>query len=86
MSIASISSRPRVPSYRRHRPTGQAVVTLDGRDIYLGKWNSQASRLEYDRIISEWLNSGRCRINSCGALGLTIVELIAAYWRFVKRH
>ena len=35
---------PRVPTYRRHKPTGQAVVTLDGHDIYLGKWNSTASR------------------------------------------
>jgi hypothetical protein len=25
----------RVPSYRRHKPSGQAVVTLNGRDIYL---------------------------------------------------
>jgi hypothetical protein len=28
---------PRVPSYRRHKPTNQAVVTSDGRDFYLGK-------------------------------------------------
>ena len=28
-------SAPRVPSYRRHKPSGQAVVTLNGRDIYL---------------------------------------------------
>ena len=37
---------PRVPSYRRHRPTGQAVVTLNGRDIYLGKWGGKESRAE----------------------------------------
>ena len=40
-----------VPSYRRHRATGQAVVTLCGRDHYLGKWNTAASRAEYDRLI-----------------------------------
>jgi hypothetical protein len=86
VSTISISSRPRVPSYRRHRPTGQAVVTLDGRDIYLGKWNTRASHAEYDRVISEWLNAGRYRVSSSGVGGLSIVELIAAYWRFVKRH
>ncbi len=50
-----------VPSYRRHKPTGQAVVTLDGRDIYLGKYGTKASRVEYDRLISEseWLAGGR---------------------------
>ena len=28
----------RTPSYRLHKPSGQAVVTLDGRDHYLGPW------------------------------------------------
>ena len=41
----------RVPSYRHHRPSGQAVVTLDGRDFYLGPWNSHASKDNYDRLI-----------------------------------
>jgi len=33
--------RPRVPTYRLHRATGQAVVTLDGRDHYLGVYDSE---------------------------------------------
>ncbi len=52
-------SKPRVPSYHHHRPSGQAVVTLDGRDFYLGKWNTKASRTEYERLIGEWLANGR---------------------------
>ena len=37
----SPSSRSlRQPSCRRHKATGQAVVTLNGRDIYLGKHGS----------------------------------------------
>ena len=40
-----------IPSYTHHRASGQAVVRLDGRDIYLGPWKSAASRAEYDRII-----------------------------------
>ncbi len=31
-----VTSR-RLPSYRCHKSTGQAVVTINGRDIYLGK-------------------------------------------------
>ena len=46
----------RIPSYRKHKPSGRAVVTLDGRDIYLGKHNSAASRAEYNRLIAEWTN------------------------------
>lgn len=32
-----------VPSYRLHKASRQAVVTLDGRDHYLGPWQSRAS-------------------------------------------
>jgi hypothetical protein len=28
----------RTPSLRHHKPTGQGVVTLDGKDRYLGVW------------------------------------------------
>ena len=48
-----------VPSYRHHKPTGQAVVTLNGKDFYLGPWKSKASIAEYDRLIGEWLANGR---------------------------
>ncbi len=34
----------RVLKYRRHKPTGQAVVTLGGRDCYLGRHGTAASR------------------------------------------
>ncbi len=35
--MSSSHGKLRVPKYRLHRPTGQAVVTLNGRDTYLGK-------------------------------------------------
>jgi hypothetical protein len=38
------------PSYRKHRASGQAVVTIDGKDIYLGPHGTKASRNEYDRV------------------------------------
>src|SRR5262249_6910645 len=48
-----------IPSYPRHRASGQAVVTLNGVDHYLGPWNTPQSRAEYDRVTSEWLARGR---------------------------
>lgn len=36
----------RVPKYRLHRPSGQAVVTLAQRDHYLGAHGSEASKAE----------------------------------------
>ena len=49
----------RPPSYRLHKATGQAVVTIDARDHYLGRYDSAESRAEYDRLIAEWLANGR---------------------------
>ncbi len=48
-----------IPAYRRHKSTGQAVVTVNGRDFYLGQDNTAASRREYDRMIAEWQLGGR---------------------------
>ncbi len=47
------------PSYRLHRPTNKAVVTLNGRDFYLGPYGSPGSRAEYNRLVGEWLSRGR---------------------------
>ncbi len=52
-----MSNALRIPSYRRHKPTGKAVVTIGGRDIYLGRYNSAESRQEYNRLIAEWTAS-----------------------------
>ncbi len=48
-----------VPKYRKHRASGRAVVTINGRDHYLGPHGTKASRLEYDRLINQWLVTGR---------------------------
>ena len=43
--------RHKNPTYRLHKATGQAVVTLGGRDIYLGRHGTPESQAEYDRIL-----------------------------------
>ncbi|MHB8953853.1 MAG: tyrosine-type recombinase/integrase [Pirellulaceae bacterium] len=72
-----------LPKYRKHRASGQAVVTLNGKDHYLGPHGTKASRLEYDRLVGEWAQNGR-RLSTSHTGCLTVVELIAAYWRFAK--
>jgi hypothetical protein len=47
------------PKYRRHKQTGHAIVTINGRDYLLGPHGTKASKFEYDRLINEWLSSGR---------------------------
>jgi hypothetical protein len=42
--VSKLTSRFRVPSYRRHKPSKQAVVTLYGKDFYLGRYGTKESR------------------------------------------
>ncbi|HEY2147141.1 MAG TPA: hypothetical protein VGH32_04345 [Pirellulales bacterium] len=74
-----------VPRYRRHKPSGQAVVTVFGRDHYLGLWRSKASRAEYDRLIGEWLAAGRPTTNVDDS-DLRVVELNRLYWQFARGY
>jgi hypothetical protein len=43
----------RNPSYRYHKARNCAVVTVDGRDHYLGKYDSPESWEKYHRLIAE---------------------------------
>jgi integrase len=76
----------RVPKYRKHKQSGQAIVTLSGRDYLLGPHGTKASKLEYDRLIGEWLQRGRQIQPGPQNAELTVVELIVAYLHFVRGY
>lgn len=48
----------KVPKYRRHKKI-YARVVLNGREIHLGPYGSPESKANYERVVSEWLQSGR---------------------------
>ncbi|QDU28460.1 Phage integrase family protein [Anatilimnocola aggregata] len=78
-----------IPKYRLHRASGQAVVNLAGSDYYLGPHGTKASRLEYDRLIAEWLANGRQRsaaTDSHPTSSVTLVEVCAAYKRYAEGY
>jgi integrase len=77
----STQRQPRTPTYRHHRPSGLAVVTIHGRDVYLGKHGSPESRVAYDRLIAEWLLHGRQSTHAPrdNPSDLTITELCLRY-------
>lgn len=76
---------PRAPSYRLHKPSGQAVVTFGGKDYYLGKHATPASRAAYDRLVAEWLVNGR-RAPHEARTAVSVCELMAAYLRFAAGY
>ncbi len=88
-----MSKQPTIPSYRLHKQSGQAVVTLtDGlggrRDVLLGKHGTLESRAEYVRVLGEWETRGR-RLpapETKGTADLSVNELILAYGRFASGY
>jgi hypothetical protein len=74
-----------IPKYRKHKGSGQAVVTIGGVDYYLGPYGTKASRLEYDRLIGEWIIAGRPS-SIVKAADLTIAELCQRYKRYTESY
>jgi hypothetical protein len=70
---------PRVPSYRLHKARGTAVVTLGGRNRYLGAYGSPESHAEYEKVVAEWLANGRCSEPPSASRGPTVAEVMVAY-------
>lgn len=50
--------RKSVPSYRLHKASGQARTIINGRHVYLGKFNSPESRQRYARLLAEMTQPG----------------------------
>lgn len=50
-----------IPTLRQHKPSNQAVVTLNGKDHYLGPWPRgqrkppPEAKAAYDALIAEWV-------------------------------
>src|SRR5437588_243884 len=75
----------KIPSYRLHKPTGQAVVRLDGRDHYLGKHGTEASQEAYRRKVAEWLTArppdpGADTLPVAAARNVSVNDLVLAFW------
>jgi integrase len=71
-------SIPGEPKYRLHKRSGQAVVTLSGRDHYCGAYGSALSAERYRAVVSEWVARGR-RSAEPDAVPLSVAELILEY-------
>ncbi len=48
----------RIPSYRLHKASGCGVVTINGKDIYLGPFGKPKGEALYERLIRQWLETG----------------------------
>ncbi len=48
-----------LPKYRHYKPKNLAVVRIDGKDHYLGRYGSPESQETYRRLVAQWLAKGR---------------------------
>lgn len=64
-----------LPKYAKHRASGQAVVRLCDKDFYPGPHGTKTSKLEYDRLIGEWLANGRRLAVEVKESPITIIQL-----------
>ena len=74
---------PAMPAYRLHKGSGQAIVKIRGKVVYLGRWESAESRNKYEQVVSEWRARGRYLPEGYQGpgSGLGVDDLIAAYWQ-----
>ncbi len=78
------------PKYRLHKSRNLAVVTINGKDHYLGQHGHPESYEKYAHLIAEWRLGLRCCIEANGSSSstnlLTIAELTLDYWGHCKEY
>ena len=79
-----------LPKYRHYKPKNLAVVRIDGRDHYLGKYGSPASWERYHRLMAERAVSANPTVTldpvGPSASNPTIAEIILAFWKHALQH
>ena len=83
-------ARSRVPAYRLHKSSGQAVVTVSTpsgkrRDWYLGIYGSPESHAEYARLLAT-LAAGHPALPETGGLDITVNEVLLAFVTWSQGH
>ena len=86
-----MSTENPLPKYRHYKPKNLAVVRIDGRDHYLGTYNSPESWEKYHRLLAEHAVKGSVTPTAkqgveTGSDDLTISELILEYWGYVQDY
>src|SRR5215207_8432190 len=84
--------RPVLPSYRKHKQSGQAVVTfrLPGgkrKDYLLGRYGSKESKAEYARLLTEFQAGHRSLPGPGHPIGdVSVNELLVRYLRHCDQY
>jgi hypothetical protein len=78
-----------LPKYRHYKPKNLAVARLDGRDVYLGHYDSDKSREKYRRVLAEWLAGKPTQVKASTTgpqMAITVSEVVLAFIRNAESH
>lgn len=75
----------RIPKYRLHKGSGQAIVQIAGQRYYLGKHGSEESRERYRRFVAELCSGSPSPPVDPGA-ELVVAEVISRYWKHCQGY
>ena len=77
--------RPIVPPLKRHKPSGRAYATIDGRRVYFGPFDDPVSERRYKRHIAERMDA-ESFASPPDPKRLTVAELVAAFMRHAATY
>lgn len=74
------------PTYRFHKGSGQAVVTVDGREVYLGEFGSEKSLRQYGLILAGNARPLPKRSPRPEPEPTTVEEVLAVFWEHATSY
>ena len=82
LGAAIMPKNEKPPAYRLQKARNCAVVTIDGKDHYLGPYGSGDSYEKYARLIAQWKATGPARpvLGAGSGESLKVAELTIRYW------
>jgi hypothetical protein len=66
--------------------SGNARVTIHGKDFYLGPYGSKESKQRYNALMAEWLASDESQSFGVAPQQLTMAQLMVDYLSYCKKH
>lgn len=75
-----------VPSLQHHKPSNRARVWFKGHTYWLGKWGSPEAQLAYNRLITEYLATGRIERNRTEPASQPVTEVVVSPAHTIARQ
>jgi integrase len=76
----------RIPKYRLHKGSGQALIQINGHRIYLGTYNSPESKEKYRQYVARLFAPG-ATFEECHSDDLLLINsLILQYYRYAQTY